>query len=74
MPHTPVVCRIPVKYIKSNLQAWRNKLEGSVDPECRKIGRYAETGKHRVDEEGEGSRWGYVADLVETFFSKLDLC
>jgi len=31
---------------KGNLQSWRNKIGQAEDPECRKCGRYAETGKH----------------------------
>jgi len=31
---------------KGNLQAWRHKIGKAEDPECRKYGRYAETGKH----------------------------
>jgi len=31
---------------KGNPQAWRHKLDDSVDPEFRKCGRYAEAGKH----------------------------
>jgi len=47
---------------KGNLQAWRHKIGKSDDPECRKCGRYAETGKHvaLVCTHGEeiGRRWG----------------
>ena len=31
---------------KGNLQAWRHKIGQADDPECRKCGRNAETGKH----------------------------
>jgi len=31
---------------KGNLQAWWKKIHDTVDPECRRCGRYAETGKH----------------------------
>jgi len=83
---------------KGNLQAWRHKIRKTDDPECRKCGRYAETGKHiaLVCTHGEdiGRRWStwedmddrarwakkekdekgfYTVDLVETFFSKIDL-
>jgi len=84
---------------KGNLQAWCYKVGKTDDPECRKCGRYAETGKHvaLVCTHGEdiGRRWStwedmddrarwarkekdekgfYTVDLVETFFSKIDLC
>jgi len=84
---------------KGNLQAWCHKIGKIEDPECRKCGRYAETGKHvaLVCTHGEdiGWRWstwedmddrarwakkeknekGFnTVDLVETFFSKIDLC
>jgi len=83
---------------KGNLQAWRHKIGKAENPECRKCGRYAETGKHvaLVCTHGEdvGRRWStwedmddrarwarkekdgegfYTVDLVETFFSKIDL-
>jgi len=83
---------------KGNLQAWRHKIGKTDDPECRKCGRYVETGKHvaLVCMHGEdiGRRWStwedmddrarwakkekdekgfYTVDLVEMFFSKIDL-
>ena len=83
---------------KGNLQAWCHKIGKADDPECRKCGRYAETGKHiaLVCTHGEdiGRRWStwedmdnrarwakkekdekgfYMVDLVEMFFSKVDL-
>jgi len=83
---------------KGNLQAWRHKIGKADNPECRKCGRYAETGKHVAlvctHGEDKGRRWGtwedmddsarwarkesdregfYMVDLVETFFSKIDL-
>ena len=83
---------------KGNLQAWRHKIGQGDDPECRKCGRYAETGKHLAlvctHREQRGRRWGtwedmddrarwagkekdaggfYRVDLVETFFSNIDL-
>jgi len=46
---------------KGNLQAWRHKIGQADDPEWRKCGRYAETGKHvaLVCTHGEqtGRRW-----------------
>ena len=52
---------------KGNLQAWRHKIEQPDDPECRKCGRYAETGKHvaLVCMHGEqiGRRWGAWEDM-----------
>jgi len=82
-----------------NLQTWRHKIGKGDISECRKCGRYAETGKHvaLVCTHGEDmwrrwstwedmdnrTRWArkeknekgfYTVDLVETFFSKIDLC
>ena len=52
---------------KGNLQAWRHKIGKADDPECRKCGRYAETGKHvaLVSTHGEdiGRRWGIREDM-----------
>ena len=54
---------------KGNLQAWRHKIGKADDPECRKCGRYAETGKHvaLVCTHGEeiGRRWGTWEDMDE---------
>ena len=83
---------------KGNLQTCRHKIGKADNSECRKCGRYAETGKHvaLVCTHGEdiGRRWStwedmddrarwarkekdgegfYTVDLVETFFSKIDL-
>jgi len=83
---------------KGNLQAWRHKIGKTDNPECRKCGKHAETGKHVAlvctHEEDIGWRWStwedmddrarwakkekdekgfYTVDLVETFFSKIDL-
>jgi len=83
---------------KGNLQAGRHKIGKADNSECRKCGRYAETGKHvaLVCTHGEdiGPRWStwenmddrarwarkekdgegfYMVDLVEMFFSKIDL-
>ena len=83
---------------KGNLQAWCHKIGKTDNPECRKCGKYAETGKlvALVCTHGEdvGRRWStwedmddrarwarkekdgegfYTVDLVETFFSKIDL-
>jgi len=83
---------------KGNLEAWRHKIGRAENSECRKCGRYAETGKHvaLVCTHGEdiGRRWStwedmddrarwarkekdekgfYTVDLVEMFFSKIDL-
>jgi len=83
---------------KSNLKAWRYKIAKAENSECRKCGRYTETGKHvaLVYTHGEdiGRRWStwedmddsarwarkekdekaiYMVDLVEMFFSKIDL-
>jgi len=83
---------------KGNLQAWRHKIGKTEDPECRKCGRYAETGRHIAllcthgedigwrwstwEDMDDRARWAkkekdekgfYTVDLVETFFSKIDL-
>jgi len=83
---------------KGNLQAWRHVLDSDISDQCRKCGRYAETGKHValdcIHGEDIGRRWGtweaidepekwrkrvkdsdgdYEVDLVESFFSELDL-
>ena len=54
---------------KGNLQAWRHKIGKSDDPECRKCGRYAETGKHvaLVCMHGKDIRrgWGTWEDMDE---------
>jgi len=49
---------------KGNLQSWRNKLNDSqiqyytVGPECRKCGKYVETGRHVALSVRVGGRWG----------------
>ena len=47
---------------KGNLQAWRHKIRKTDSPECRRCGKYAETGKHiaLVCTHGEhiGRKWG----------------
>jgi len=52
---------------KGNLQTWRHKIGKSDHPECRKCGRYAETGKHvaLVCMHGAeiGRRWGAWEDM-----------
>jgi len=83
---------------KGNLKAWRHKIGKTENSQCRKCGRYAETGKHvaLVCTHGEdiGWRWNtwediddrarwartekdekgfYTFDLVEMFFTKIDL-
>jgi len=83
---------------KGNLQAWRHVLDIDQSDECRKCGRYAETGRHValvcIHGEEIGRKWGtwedmddperwrkrvkdpdgdYELDLVEEFFSNLDL-
>jgi len=61
---------------KGNLQAWRDKI-GKADPECRKRGRYAETGKHvaLVCTHGEqiGRRWE-TRERFSPISSCVDLC
>jgi len=81
---------------KDNLQAWRHVLDKDIPDQCRKCGRYAETGKHIalvcIHGEDIGRRWGVweqmdepegwrqkvkdpdEVDMVETFFTDLDLC
>jgi len=52
---------------KGNLQAWRHKIRKIDNPECRKCGKYAETGKHiaLVCTHGEdvGRRWSTWEDM-----------
>jgi len=47
---------------KGNLQAWRHVLDKDIPDQCRKCGRYAETGKHIalvcIHGEDIGRRWG----------------
>ena len=43
--------KVRVNYVhcrtgKGNLQSWRHVLDSDISDQCRKCGRYAETGKH----------------------------
>jgi len=86
---------------KGNLQAWRQILDEDILDQCRKCGRYTETGEHValvcIHGEEIGRRWGawgawdamdeperwrkkakdpdgdYEVDLLESFFTDLDL-
>jgi len=91
---TYVQCRT----VEGNPQAWRHTIGQADNPECRRCGKYAETGRHvalvRTHGEHRGRKWGtwedmddrarwakkekdekgfYTVDLVETFFSEIDL-
>ena len=66
--------KAPVNYVhcrtgKGNLQAWRHVLDVDQPDECRKCGRYAETGRHvalvYIHGEEIGRKWGTWEDMDE---------
>ena len=65
-------CKARVNYVhcrtgKGNLQAWRHVLDIDQSDECRKYGRYAETGRHValvcIYAEEIGRKWGTWEDV-----------
>jgi len=65
-------CKARVNYVhcrtgKGNLQAWRHILDIDQPDECRKCGRYAETGRHIalvcIHGEEIGWKWGTWEDM-----------